>query len=187
MALDDDELIEICVGSDRHDPAPFEVLVRRYEPVVHRVCLRILGSHSDADDVSQNVFLRVFRYLPAFERRSTFKTWLITIARNECFTFISKQKNAGLGDVDYATIGDSEFSASNEHLLEDQVGAGDMLAKTLASLSLRDREILTLRFVAELGLEEIATALDLSLSAAKMRLYRAVERFTETSDELSNT
>lgn len=146
----------------------YEALMKRHEQLLHRVCLRFLGNPEDARDISQEVMIKVFGYLPRFEGRSMFKTWLIQIARNTCFTMQAKLKRQ------------REMRELLEHEVDEN--SGDRIITEamdvntiLDSLNKQDKEILVLRYIAELQFDEIAEVCDISLSAAKMRFYRASE------------
>ena len=130
----------------------------------------------------QEVFVKVFRKLNAFEGRSSFSTWLFTITRNECLTAISKRASLPTHAADTF---DEELVPSGEALPTDRLEQADLLEKTLARLKPEDREVLVARFVSGLRIEEVADVLDLSLSAAKMRLYRAMERFRAAAEDVT--
>ncbi len=131
------------------------------------VCLRIVGNRQDAEDITQDVMLRVFSKLKTFEGRSSIKTWLVRVTSNACKDWLKKK----------ATSKQYTEAMANEPQPENKIHyEEDKLIGLLSELSPADREVLTLRFVADLGLAEIADITQLSLSATKMRLYRAVER-----------
>lgn len=146
----------------------YEALMKQYDQMLYRVCYRLLGNPDDARDVSQEVMIKVFGYLPKFEGRSTFKTWLMQIARNTCFTMQAKLKRQ------------REFKEILEREVDEN--AGDKIVTEamdidtiLATLNDQDREVLIMRYIAELQFDEIAEVCGISLSAAKMRVYRATE------------
>lgn len=146
-------------------------LMRRYETRLHRYCTRFLGDAAEAEDACQEVFLRVFHTLGGFEGRSAFRTWLFSIAHNICAT--RYQQRARQREVmdeygDYARL--SQSAPAEER--------SDLNA-LLDQLPEADREILSLRLVAGLSLDEIAQVVGMKLSATKMRLYRAVEKVSE--------
>lgn len=146
----------------------YEALICKYEKLLYRVCYRVMGNVHDAEDVFQEVMLKVFNGLIRFESRSSFKTWLFAIAHNTCYSAISRLAKA------------REFNAylsSNDDGIEgvQMQDAEIQSEKMLASLNVQDREILTLKYVVELSFDEIAEVLSLSPSAAKMRVYRATD------------
>ena len=70
----------------------FEQIVLEYEKSVYKFCFRFFGNEEDAMDVTQEVFIKVYRALPNFEGRSSLKTWLYRIASNTCLTLASKKE-----------------------------------------------------------------------------------------------
>lgn len=153
----------------------FEALIKRHEQLLYRVCYRLLGNPDDASDISQEVMIKVFGYLPKFEGRSMFKTWLMQIARNTCFTMQSKLKRQReLRDI---------LEQDAEDSIGDRIITEVMDVDTiLSSLNKQDREVLVMRYIAELQFDEIAEVCDISLSAAKMRVYRATESLKKKMD-----
>jgi RNA polymerase sigma-70 factor (ECF subfamily) len=146
----------------------FEALMKRHEQLLYRVCYRFLGNPDDASDVSQEVMVKVFGYLPKFEGRSMFKTWLMQIARNTCFTMQAKLKR----QREFKDMLEKETQDEPQ----DRIITEAMDVETiLSTLNSQDREVLIMRFIAELQFDEIAEVCDISLSAAKMRVYRATE------------
>lgn len=147
----------------------YEALMRKYEKLLFRVCSRILGNTQDAEDVFQEVMVKVYGSLGKFEGRSTFKTWLFTITHNTCYSAITRLAKS------------REF----KRMLEDDNGEENAVRKMsdaelecerlLAKLSVEEREMLTLKYVVELNFEEIAQVFEMGVSAVKMRIYRAVE------------
>ena len=169
MAADPDAaLVEQAQQELPYVTTAYETLMRRYERLIHSVCLRMLGNRADAEDVSQEVLVKAFSAMESFEGRSTFKTWLMRITTNTCITMQTKRRRQG----ELLT----EFKG-------EQHGAGTTSLDTaahdvetlLSQVKPEDRKLLVLRFVAELTFEEIAEVFDLGLSATKMRIYRAAE------------
>ena len=88
--IDDTQLVKVCQAELPHVMDAFEELVRRYESLVFHSCRHSLGNTADAEEVSQDIFLRIFHALPRFEGRSSFRTWLFRIVHNCCMTKRSK-------------------------------------------------------------------------------------------------
>ncbi len=153
----------------------YEALMRRHEKILYRVCFRILGNQHDAEDVCQDVMVKAFNGIPRFEYRSTFKTWLLTIAHNTCYSAIEKLKRAR----EYTSYMEENFE---EPVVEFSTAAVDS-EKVLFKLPPQERELLTLKYVAGLKFEEVAEVFGLSLSATKMRIYRASEQLKTLYDK----
>ncbi len=169
-------LVDQCRRELPYVTTAFEQLVNLFQADVVRFCQRYLRNHADAEEVSQDVFIRVFHHLKNFEGRSSLRTWLLTIAHNQCYAFSQKEKKHRHSS--YSQSQAADFDAS--HAVNDQSAeteeTGQRLNAALAELSADDRGILLLRHVTGLSLQEISEALDLNLSATKMRHKRALER-----------
>ncbi len=183
-SLGDSELVAICQEELPNDLTHFRELLRRYEGLVYNTCRKVLGNSHDAEEVAQDALIQVFHKLHQFQGKSQFKTWLYTIVQNYCRSRISKiirkrEKQEAI-ENESSTKDDVVLPEVENRALSEQV------EKVFESLRDSDREILTLKFVSGLTLEEIADILDLGLSAAKMRLYRSMEKFKEVYTRIEN-
>ncbi|MBT8151948.1 MAG: RNA polymerase sigma factor [Gammaproteobacteria bacterium] len=141
-------------------------------------CKRVLRSDADAADAAQEAALAMYRALPRFEGRSSLRTWLYRIVQNACVTLIRKQQQHTMASHLESLLEihlQQCLSASPDVEQSRDIVAG--VQQTMAGLSKRSREVLQLRFFNELSLEDISITLGISLSAAKMRLYRAIDQF----------
>lgn len=168
--LSDGALCERAAGELPYVTTAYEALVRRHQSNLFRFCRRMLRDADRAEDATQETLIRVYHALSDFEGRADFKTWLFTIARNVCFTRIKRTTMESQLRESYGR--DQDVVASD---VQSNVSAPD-IDELLARIPAEDREILSLRFVAGLSLQEIANSYALTLSAAKMRLYRAIEQ-----------
>lgn len=150
-------------------------LVHNYYRWIRQSCFHALGNEADAEDAAQEVALRLYRAVAQFEGRSSLRTWLSTIIRNECINLIRKRQRALLTDHMQALIALHEGDRRNPRASADVPLAA--VRVTLDRLPAQAREVLLLRFFSELGLDDIAAVLGISLSATKMRLYRALDQF----------
>lgn len=171
--LPDAELVARCRSELPYDIRSFATLVARHEPSVHRTCARLVGDSAAAEELAQDVFMRVLNGLSGFEARSSFRTWMFRIVRNVCATYNAKttRRRELMDGYVRETHGSADSSAEGESEATDRV------QEVLGRMDPKDREVLTLRFVGDLALQEIAEALGIGLSATKMRLYRAEDRF----------
>ena len=138
-------------------------------------CAIRLGSSADAQDAMQEITLKVLRSVGQFEGRSSLLTWATRIADNYCSSFLKQRAaKAMTAHLQYslALIEDDRFV----HMDEPSSGTASVKT-TLDALSTKNSEILRLRYFADLSLAEISRSLDISLSATKMRLYRAMDAF----------
>jgi len=153
----------------------FNILLGRHRDWLLRHCVFRLGNRHDAQDVTQQVMLRAWQAIGRFEGRSAFRTWLYTIAENQCRSFAVKRLRYIQTEhierlinlyLEGTRSSDAECYARNQ-----------AVAAALQNVSDKAREVLLLRFYRECSLEEIAATLAISLSAAKMRLYRSLDQF----------
>jgi len=143
--------------------------------LIYNTCLKLLNNPEDAEEVAQDTFIQLFNKLHQFEGRSSFKTWLYRIVHNYCKNRISKQIRHRKRKV--------ALEEHAEHFKEDTYDSredderSELVNKAMDTLKPRDKEILVLKFMSGLTIEEISKVLDLGLSATKMRLYRALDAF----------
>lgn len=173
--LTDEELVQRAHGELFHVTRAYEELMRRYQRTLFNVCARYLGNERDADDVCQEVMLKVLYGLKNFEGKSKFKTWLYSITYNECITQYRKERRKRRL-LDALSL-DPQEEASEECAPKAEERGG--LDRWLVHVNPIDREILVLRFVAELEFQEIADIMHMGLSATKMRYKRALDRLRE--------
>lgn len=178
----DAELVEICRRELPYTLHAYQELLRRHETLVYSTCVNMLSNAQDAEEVTQDAFLQVYNKLHQFEGRSQFKTWLYRIVYNLCLnrrkSIAARRNRETQAGEEYAHKVETEQKAFFAAKPDDRVPAA------LKKLKDQEREIISLRFVSELSLAEIAEYLDLGLSATKMRLYRAMEEFKKIYNAL---
>jgi len=181
--LTDEELVQHAHVELFHITRAYEELMRRYQRTLFNVCARYLGNERDADDVCQEVMLKVLYGLKNFEGKSKFKTWLYSITYNECITQYRKErrKRRLLDALSLDPL--EEASDEKAPKIEEKTG----LDRWLVHVNPIDREILVLRFVAELEFQEIADIMHMGLSATKMRYKRALDKLREKFSENNET
>lgn len=146
---------------------------------LHRLCASRLGNAVDAEDAAQEITLKVIRALPGFNGHSSLRTWVISIAENHCRSMIRQRNIRTIGtQLQHCLI--SFETERRSHVDAFTLGESTVeVHTTLQRLSDKYRVILELRFFEGFSIAQMATALDLSLSAAKMRLYRAMDAFRQ--------
>ena len=161
----------------RGDIDAFTLLVRRYQhPVVH-FCQRMLGSTQDAEDVAQETFVRVYRYLDRIQPDAKFSTLLFGIARNLTLNHLRDTKRRGRGTTD--PLENHAGLAANSRRPDQAARLGEIQAliqKGLHELTPEHREVLVLREINGLDYEAIASVLDCPIGTVKSRIARAREQ-----------
>lgn len=152
----------------------YETLVKQHYSLIYRTSLGILKDASEAEETSQAILLKIFNGLPRFEGKSSFKTWMMKIVTNTCFSRYKKlKKDQGNFAEFFSEKVHEQEGVATESVWNESFGA---MISTLPDI---ERQILTLRFVSELSLEEIAAVMGIGLSATKMKLYRALEKLSK--------
>ena len=149
-----------------------------------RRCVFLLGNSADAEDAVQEITLKVIRGVTRFEGRSSLRTWVSRIADNHCFTLIKKRSSTLLTDHLQHCIALVEADRYSDSVQDDSEHTTERVQSTLKRLTENSREILMLRYFDELSINQMAEKLNLTQSATKMRLYRAMDLFKVKFQEL---
>ncbi len=163
MSADDASLVRRCL---RGDAEAIRLLVHTYQGDVYGLCVRLLGHRQDAEDVTQEVFLRIFRSLDGWDAARPLKPWIMGIAVNRCRTWLAQRaRRPELVDYLQDTVSVPPADDSAELLREIQ-GA-------LAELRPEYREVFVLFHEHGHPYEDIASALDRPVGTIKTWLHRA--------------
>lgn len=161
---DDDVLV---MAAQRGDADAFDALVRRHLTPVYAHALRFFGEPSAADDAVQEVFVKVYRSLGAFDGRSSFSTWLYRVTRNVCLDMFRQGRRRPLpvDPVEAHTGVSGDFSAT----LVDTIA----VESAMRSLAPEDRDALDAVTLFGLTYEEAGRALNVPTGTVKSRVFRA--------------
>lgn len=174
--LSEEQLLDACKTQSQASAAAYTELVNRHQHALFKRCRTRLGNVADAEDALQETLIRAYRGLPGFRNESSFRTWLFSIADNQCNTLHVRRSRHVLTDhlQSLIELHHQLRAGTISDVNADQI---EQARDTLAQLPGQARDVLTLRFYYDLALEEIASTLGLGLSATKMRLYRAIGLF----------
>jgi RNA polymerase sigma-70 factor (ECF subfamily) len=174
------------------DVRAFEVLVARHRKPVYNFILRFVRDSAQAEDVTQETFLRLIKGADAYERQAKFTTWLFTIARNLCVDASRRGKHRKAASLD-APLDGEEGSASLLDLVPDGGAGVDRQAQSrelalrirnaIEALPDEQREIFLLREVADLQFNEIASVVGCPENTVKSRMRYALEKLREALEE----
>ncbi len=179
----DNDLVRRCQTELPYETRAFEILLERYKDKVFRKVISMLRNRNEAEDVSQDIFLKVFTGLPSFRHDSSFSTWLYAITVNTCMNRIDKMQRRPwwwLSEDPDEIRSDVQQQEAMFYLIGQSVERRELqqrIDSTFAKISPASSEILKLRFLEELDYQTISARLNLGLSAAKMRIKRARQEF----------
>ncbi len=166
-----DRLIEQCLAGDQ---AAWEQIVKLHWRKVFNVAYQFVGSHDQAEDLAQDIFLKIFRSLDTFDRRANFQTWLISVSRNLCidhYRSVRKERETINRDVAAEDLSPASSVASPLATLENRDLAA-LLRQALQTLPQSLRMAVLLRDIQELSYLEIAERLRLPEGTVKSRINR---------------
>jgi RNA polymerase sigma-70 factor (ECF subfamily) len=172
--LDSEALIRRC---QRGDALAIEVLIRRYQNYVYRLCVLVMRNEQDAEDMTQETFIRAFRALPRFEIRqgTSFEAWLYRIAVNACRSRMRRKWYQVLPWPEPAPQMVAEPEGQPEHqLLRGE--QRDRILDAIDCLGEKHRLVVILRYYAGLTNEEIARTLGIPSGTVRSRLHIARQR-----------
>ena len=166
-----DELIERCLAGDQ---AAWEAIVRLHWRKVFNVAYKFVGRHEEAEDLTQDIFLKIFRSLHTFDRRANFQTWLISVSRNLCidhYRSVRKERQTIDRELDSREMASTSHEPSPYSQLErDDQRA--LLRRAMERLPPTLRSTVMLRDIRELSYQEIADRLGLPEGTVKSRINR---------------
>jgi RNA polymerase sigma-70 factor (ECF subfamily) len=179
--LTDTELISKILQGEQ---AFFAQLVQRYQNYVFTLVLRFTDNREDAEEISQDIFVKAYRSLADFRGESKFSTWLYTIVRTSCITFLRKKK-LDITSIDnertFVQLENRE-SAFNANTIE-QKSRHAMVNEAIRMLSPDDAQLLSLFYKGEQSLEEIGKVMGLEPNTVKVKLHRARHRLKDKMEK----
>ena len=164
-------LIQRCLAGDQQ---AWELIVRQHWRKVFNIAYKFVGKHDEAEDLVQEIFLKIFKSLNTFDRRANFQTWIVSISRNLCidhYRSVRKERQTIAREVDTSDL----QPASADRGPYQAVEHGDLrtlLRQALQTLPVTLRTAVILRDLQELSYQEIADRLGLPEGTVKSRINR---------------
>lgn len=154
----------------------FEEIVNKYQSQVYNIAYNFLGNCEDAYDISQEVFIKVFKSINNLKNDNSFFPWLKKITLNTCTDFVRRRNNEQL--LDELTYIQKNYY-NNDRTFDKLIEIGELkktIVKAISKLPLKQREVFMLRHYDELSLKDIAKVLGCSLGTVKAHLFRATKK-----------
>jgi len=159
--------------------AAFEQIMREYGTRVLRLVTFLVKDKNLAEDITQDVFVKVYRHLPRFRQQSSIHTWVYRIAVNECKGFL---RSWAFRNLLYSAWIKRDGDVSTEHLVLDRVERDQLVAHVL-ELSPPYRRVIALHYYADLSIAEVAEVLSVSEGTVRTRLTRARQQLKKRMGE----
>lgn len=195
LAVEDEEEARFVARLVARDETAFNELVLLFERRVHALALRMLGRKADAEEVTQDVFVQVFRNVDGFRGDAKLSTWIFRVAVNLCknrMKYDARRGGRRHEDVDglgetrtlEGAIGVSVGGVSRPDAVAEERQLVDLVREAMDALDPRHRELLVLRDVEDLSYEEVAEVTGLSLGTVKSRIHRGRVELREKLERL---
>ncbi len=169
------KLVARCKRELPHYHGAFDELVANYRNGIYTLCYRMTGNRQDAEDLLQEILLRLFLGIQSFDGNAAFSTWVYRVAQNHCLNFLAKHKTQ---------------RTQTEVLLEEPLDPRSqkdrprgLAQHTLNQMEATDRSLLVMKYIMELDIGEMSDAMGVGASALKMRLLRARAQFRKLYEE----
>jgi RNA polymerase sigma-70 factor (ECF subfamily) len=172
------------------DEMAFREVVDRYQSKVFSIIYGILRNRNDAEDIAQQVFAKVYFSIRGFDFRSSLLTWIYKITVNECYDYLRKKKvrklvyESDFSEEESQRMERSEKSASGEPGMDVTLARRDLVAKLLTKVSEEDRQLLLMKEVEGLSVEELAAATGMNENTIKVKLFRARQKLVKAANRL---
>lgn len=163
MQCDEPTLVRRCLEGDR---LAIRTLLERYQGPVYALCYRMVGHRQDAEDVTQEVLLRVVRGLKGWDRRRPLRPWIMAIAANRCRTYLAKRAVRAKPWERFDDLPDHRGNGRDSDLSAE-------LELALAELRPSYRAVIVMFYEQDMSLEEIGTAIGRPIGTVKTWLHRA--------------
>ena len=171
--MSDEEIIQHFKSADTRSYA-FNLLVRKYQQKLYWLLRRMVVDHDDADDLLQNVWIKVWQNLESFKAESQLYTWLYRISVNEALSHLDKKKRRF-----FLPLGDVEAELGNKIDTGNTVSGDELqikLQKAILKLPEKQRVVFQLRYYDEMPYEQMSKVLDTSVGALKASYHHAARK-----------
>lgn len=178
--LDEPALVEACHAGRS---GAFDLIVERHRRAVYQLCYRFVGTHEDASDLSQDIFLRAYRGLRSFRGQSTLATWLYRIGVNVCLNRVSAKDTLRklTEPIEEQQFVDVRAELPSDRMLNDERAA--RVRAAIARLPRKQRATLILRTYHDMSHQEIADVLGSSVGAVKANFCHALSNLKKLLGE----
>ncbi|MEG0463179.1 MULTISPECIES: RNA polymerase sigma factor [Bacteroides] len=172
--INEDEIRKACASNRERG---FKLLMNKFQEPIYQYIRRMVVSHEDAQDILQEVFIRVFRHLDQFRHESSLHTWIYRIATNECVRLLNKRKEEVVSEEETRQELMEKLKASEYIDYENELAV--KFQEAILSLPEKQRIVFHLRYYDELKYEEIASILNSTVDTLKVNYHYAKNKIKE--------
>jgi RNA polymerase sigma-70 factor (ECF subfamily) len=173
------------------DEMAFREIVERYQSKVFSIIYGILRNHNDAEDISQQVFAKIYFSIQSFDFRSSLLTWIYKITVNECYDYLRKKRvrklvyESDFSDEDALRMENTGSAVDAAPAIDQTLASRDLAMKLLAKISEEDRNLILLKEVEGHSVEELSQMTGMNENTIKVKLFRARQKLVKAAGRLS--
>lgn len=185
-SISDEKLVALIVQTKSSEL--FSVIYDRYAPLVYNKCLSFVQNKEEAQDLTHDIFVKLFIKIKTFSHKSKFSTWLYSFTYNHCVNYVQRDLNKRRNKFIYTDSEDEQdYLNAVQNSISDEVifnMDSEKLTKALELIDPSDKSILFMKYQDDMSIEDIQEVLDLGKSAVKMRLSRAKNRLVKAYETI---
>ena len=172
------------------DDLAFQEVVERYQAKVFSIIYGILRNHNDAEDISQQVFSKIYFSIKNFDFRSSLLTWIYKITVNECYDYLRKKRvrklvyESDFSEEDSRKMENSDTVIDRARPVDTALAQRDLVVKLLERLSEEDRTMILLKEVEGYSVEELSRISGMNENTIKVKLFRARQKLLKVAQRL---
>lgn len=172
------------------DEIAFKQIVERYQSKVFSIIYGILRNHNDAEDISQQVFAKIYFSIGNFDFRSSLLTWIYKITVNECYDYLRKKRvrklvyESDFSEDDNLQMENSQAAADHTMAVDERLQRRDLITKLLSKVSEEDRTLILMKEVEGHSVEELAQMTGMNENTIKVKLFRTRQKLLKAAQRL---
>lgn len=172
------------------DELAFREIVERYQSKVFSIIYGILRNRNDAEDISQQVFAKIYFSIKNFDFRSSLLTWIYKITVNECYDYLRKKRvrklvyESDFSAEDNSRMENSEPAMDQAPSIDSKLAHQDLLVKLLSKISEEDRSLILLKELEGHSVEELSSMTGMNENTIKVKLFRARQKLVKAAQRL---
>ena len=172
--MTDEQILTMILEGEEQERA-YRALMSKYQQMLYQHIMHMVNSHDDTNDILQNTFIKIFRNIGKFEKRSSLYTWIYRIASNESLNFLNKRKRiiAQSANGDKLNVLENNLQSDES---PDPEEIRSLLSNAIDTLPAKQKCVFNLRYFEEMSYRDMAEVLETSEGALKASFHHAVKK-----------